>query len=179
MKERFAIFNKDCTQDGTWFSVVPKEIRTLSFDEFKEELTTTMKFMIQKQKIKTTAIKDALNMYDEFSDKTIVRQDVIDRLKALHPEASTPNTFILSASVLDVMYKIPTYVGKMVYSPDNIRTKSYLEVSNKTMTSMLESLESTRALIESFVEEDVKSEKWKYLQDSCTTHLALHITKVY
>ena len=179
MKEiRFVIFNNNCTADGTWYTEVPNTIRTLSFDEFKKELTNEIELLARKNTIKTDAIKDAIILHDEFKDKTIAKQDIIDRVKDLHPDLDEENIESFSTHILDNMYYSPAYRDVIHYRPI-IRTKSYLEISYGTVSSILANLKSTHELIESFVEEDAESEKWEELYKSCCTRLALHIAKVY
>ena len=174
---RYVIFNNNCTADGTWYTKVPNTIRTLSFDEFKKELINEIELLVRKNTIKTDAIKDAITLYDEFKDKTIAKQDIIDRVKDLHPDLSEENIESFSTHILDNMYYIPSYRDVIHYRPI-IRTKSYLEISYGAVSSILANLKSTHELIESFVEEDVESEKWEELYESCCARLALHIAKV-
>ena len=174
---RYAIFNKSCTT--AWYGVEPKEKRTYTFEDLKSELKEIVRDLLIKQRINADAIADALILYDEFCNRTIIMQDMIDKVKSLHPEISDENTlFLRSTYILNYMYNMPTIRSSNIFSPCDIHSKSYLEVINQTISSTLSGLDDTKESIERINEND-SEDKWTELCGACITNLAICIVKVH
>ena len=172
---RYAIFTKSCTP--AWYGVEPKE-KTYTFEALKSKLKEIVRDLLIKQRINADAITDALILYDEFCNRTITMQDMIDKVKSLHPEISDKNALFLSTYILNYMYNMPTIGSSNIFSPCDIRSKSYLEVINQTISSTLSGLDDTKELIERINEND-SEDKWTELCGACITYLTIYIVKAH
>ena len=172
---RYAIFTKSCTP--AWYGVEPKE-KTYTFEALKSKLKEIVRDLLIKQRINADAIADALILYDEFCNRTITMQDMIDKVKSLHPEISDKNALFLSTYILNYMYNMPTIGSSNIFSPCDILSKSYLEVINQTISSTLSGLDDTKELIERINEND-SEDKWTELCGACITYLTIYIVKVH
>ena len=175
---RYAIFNKSCTT--AWYGVEPKEKRTYTFEDLKSKLKEIVRDLLIKQRINADAIADALILHDKFCNRIITMQDMIDKVKSLHPEISDKNALFLSTYILNYMYNMPTIGSSTsnMFFPSDIRSKSYLEVINQTISSTLSGLDDTKELIERINEND-SEDKWSELCSACITNLAIYIVKAH
>lgn len=176
---RYAIFNKSRT--SAWYGVEPKEMRTYTFEDLKSELKEIVRGQLIKQRINVDAIADALILHDKFCNRTITIQDMMDRVKSLHPEISDENTlFLRSTYISNYMYNMPTIGSSTsnMFFPCDIHSKAYLEVINQTISSTLSGLDDTKELIEKINEND-SEDKWTELCGACITYLTIYIVKVH